>query len=350
MIQRGRGFILVLVLWVLLALTIAASALAAWVSRTTDQAVLLADERRGQVDAADTMETLKFLFATRPTRVGGLYLGPAPLDLVRSWRQNPFSFPRGDTQGADLPLDGRVWKGLGSTSFSLQDENGLLNAQGFGKEQLEAWLGSVGISPLRTQGMVERLLDYTGDRRQITSFSSEYRSAGLEPPPFRFLLTPLEALKIMSWRERKALLHENGWGGYAAVFAAGSMNLNTAPRELLMQHPSMAVATARRVVGLRTQRPFRTAMEAARRVDGWVDEFSFITLPSDVLRLTVQPSDDARMLRYTLRLTARADAAQPWRVEYFHPVQGATLGPSGLTGSVAASAEAVEHPLFTPSQ
>ena len=104
-----------LVLWVLLALTFTVSALALWVSQSTDLAVDQSNEIRAQSDRFATRETLKFLLATRPSRASGLYLGSEPRQLARTFQANPFVNMRARGSSSDLHYDGSKYRGLGET-------------------------------------------------------------------------------------------------------------------------------------------------------------------------------------------------------------------------------------------
>lgn len=321
--NQTTGFILVLVLWVLLALTVSASALAIWITRTTDQAIFLTDETRGQIDRFATLETLKFLLATRPLRIGGLYLGDDPHGLVEPWWANPFVFHRGEWDATDLPLDGRKMRGLGETVFSLQDEQGLLNANDFGEAQMEALLGQLGLSLTRRPVLIERLRDYTDYRpghRLLGARDGEYRMAGLPDPPNRYLLTPMEARKVLGWRQAGSLWEENAWRDKVTVLAFGSYNLNTVPPSLLKLLPGLGARQAQRIVVARESEPFRSVEQANQRVGLGLNTFEYHVIPGDSLRVRIFAGGTGRGMEYLVRMTPDVDNAKPWRIEYASPV------------------------------
>ena len=345
--QHG-GFILVLVLWVLLALTIAASALAAWISRTTDQAVLLADERRGQIDVADTLETLKFLFATRPSRAGGLYIGPAPKALANGWRQDPFEFHRAKHGPDDLPLDGRRWRGLGEARFTLQDESGLINAHGADRRIIGNLLNQWDVSAIETSRLIDNLSAYVSPFGSSTA-SLEYRAAGLPAPPQRYLLAPLEVVNVLGWHELAGTDLARGWARRVSVLRGGAFNPNVVPLDVLELHPSIGRGRANRLMAERATRPFNSAADVLQRTGVRLDPLRLVLVDGEVIRIELGMASSGVAWRYTLRLTSGSAGGRPWRLGDAHPISGEVIEHHSATSDGPPRSAGVEHPLFTPS-
>lgn len=321
MIRDGRGFILVLVLWVLLALSVSVSALALWVSQSTDQAIQQSDEMRAQVDRFATRETLKFLLATRPSRASGLYIGDSPQQLVQDWRNRPMNNHRAQGSPSDLHFDGTAYQALQGVIFSIQDEAGLVGVNLFDPDRLDAILNQIGISAARRSRLRQRLREYA-DVSPNPSRDAEYRMQDRPPPPRRYLLSSMEALTILEWRSAESALAKADWDRYTTALVSGPLNINTAPVDLLTRLPTIGPGRAELLAEARRVAPFRSVDQAGQLLGRRVDLFSFRTLPSEVLRLTLGDGFTERALRYTVRLTGTTDQTGPWRVEIVHPLSG----------------------------
>jgi type II secretory pathway component PulK len=325
--RAGQGFILVFVLWILLALSVSVSALALWVSQSTDQALQQSNEMRAQVGRFATRETLKFLLATRPSRTSGLYMGEAPQQLARSWRARPMSNERVLGSPSDLHFDGTVYQGLQGGMFSIQDEAGLVGVNQFIPERLEALLNQMDVPAARRARLQQRLREFA-DFMPNPSRDAEYRMLDLPPPPGRYLLSSMEIRNIPGWRDPDLPVGEMNWVRYTTALVSGPVNLNTAPVELLTWLPSIGPGRAELLVEARRTAPFPSVDQAAELIGRRLDVFSFRTIPSEVLRLTLGDRFSERALRYTVRLTGSRSQVGPWRIESVHPLSGVDFDPA----------------------
>ena len=349
-----RGFILVLVLWMLLALTIAVSALAAWVSRTTDQAIVLSDARADQLAQTSSLETLKFLFATRPTRVGGLYLGPDPEVMVRQWRSDPFASYRDEYAPGDLPLDDRPVAALGDLVVSIQDEAGLMPLRIPDQSQLAALLAERGIAAFQRRTLIERLGDYRlvlPGSFDYSRLRAEYRARNAPPPPGRNLVAPGELLRIPGWPAEQAEGLAS-WQDLGSVLHSGRININTAPAALLRRLPDLDADQVDALLAERAQAPLSGGLAipaiGGGRSDS-LDPFSYTNLPGDSFRITVRPAAGKRALRYHLRLLPQQEGDAPWRVEMHYPIPASPARPRESENETAGLAP-IPHPLFSASE
>lgn len=337
---KDQGFILVLVLWVLLALTVSVSALALWVSQSTDLAIDQSNEIRAQADRFATRETLKFLLATRPSRASGLYLGSEPRQLARTFQANPFVNMRARGSSSDLHYDGSKYRGLGDTTFAIQDEAGLIGVNLFDADDLEAVLGQLGVTFSKRNRLVQRLLEYK-DYLPNPARDAEYRASDRPPPPARNLLSELEVRLILEWEASDPAWDVQRLLNYVTAFRGGSVNLNTAPKEVLSVLPAFGAMRADRVIEARQQGGLASLQAVGRLFNRDLDPLTYRFLPSDTLRVILGDGFTKRALRYTVRLTGSRSAARPWRVELVHPVRGADFD--------AASAQVVAQPLLAES-
>lgn len=327
MIRNQRGFILVLVLWVLLALSVSVSALALWVSQSTGQAIQQSDEMRSRVDRFATRETLKFLLATRPSRTSGLYIGESPQQLAQLWRNRRMDNNRAVGSPSDLHFDGTVYQGLQDVIFSIQDEAGLVGVNLFNPDRLGAVVDQMGVSAARKSRLQQRLREYA-DFLPNPSRDAEYRMLDLPLPPGRYLLSSMEVRNILEWRSADLALASADWARYTTALVSGSLNVNTAPLELLTWLPTIGPGRAELLVEARRMAPFRSVDQAGQLLGRQLDIFAFRTLPSEALRLTLGDRFTERALRYTVRLTGTTNRTGPWRVEIVHPLSGVDFDPA----------------------
>lgn len=334
---------LVLVLWVLLALTVAASSLAIWVSRATSHAVALADQQRDQLNAIDTLETLKFLLASRPIRTGGLYMGSDAALMVEEWQRDPFGNFRSNFDPDDLALDNQRYSGRGTTHVMLQDETGLVSLQGIDRPQLAGVLEAFGQRPMNLDLLIDHLQEYSrvaaGSFRG-RSLAAEYSARGLPAPPGRNLITPLEVVRIASWTGLE-FARSPRWRDALTTLYTGPVNVNTAPRWLLPLLPGLDPDAAEKIIEHRRRDPMDGSLqipESGQRLS----PFAYRTLPGQIVRITLADPSDSVGLRYHLRLTPQLDQSSPWRVEMFYPVQVNTLEAADEIADIPE----IAHPLF----
>ena len=322
---RHRGFILVVVLWVLLALTVMASALAAWVSRTTEQASLMAADTRDLVDQQSTLATIQFLAATRPLSPSGLFIGEDIASLLNLSADDPFAGLPLVPPDQAMPLDDRPLRGFGETVFGIQDEQGLLSLRAVNVDLVDRVLEALGVSTFRRRTLVARLADQTRHQTApglLGAGRREYEIAGYRPLPRRDLLAPLEVRSILGWQAEEALWEDHRWRDGTTVLAEGALNVNSAPGWLLELLPEFGTAGAAAVVRQRQGHPIRSLGELNRHTRVPVDTFQYSVNPAPVLRITLWSSQTQRGSRYHLRLLPFVEVSGPWRIELAYPVYG----------------------------
>ena len=341
MIKRGRGFILVLVLWVLAAMTIAASAFSVWISNTTRFAIQIGDEREAQIERFATLESIKFLLASHPSRASGLIVAEDPQQLVRQWLSEPLANHRIDGSASDLRFDGTWYRGLGSVVFSIQDESGLIGLNRLRADHAGTLLGQFGINPFQRRRLIDNLVDYGGLHGNPARDVS-YRSAGLPVPPRRELLVPGEARWVLGWHALDSLWDNQRWQKNTSTIWGGVLNLNAASETVLASVPEIGPGPAAVLLERREQLGYVSIMDAERIVGRSFDPLTFMLVSGEALRVTMADPVSNRATSHTLELTARSPGVKPWRVHSTQTVYGPGLD--------YTSTRTVEHALLAPSQ
>lgn len=143
--SRQNGFVLVLTLWILAAILIAATYFALRVHKSLELAQLRQSLNDKQIALNNARSEILF-------RLGTSYLS---------------QFGLGPDQGA-IALDGRPY-GVEGTTLQLQDARGLLNLNVATDEQLFRFLGTMGVPADQRAGLIDKLRDYVDedDRKSV---------------------------------------------------------------------------------------------------------------------------------------------------------------------------------------
>jgi type II secretory pathway component PulK len=314
--HSGRGFVLVLVLWLLLAGTVSVGLLASWIESALEQARIGVLERHYLADRLSTRATLMYLLVTQPMTVAGLTTDSSA-GIPRDEDGN-FSIR---TNGSELRLDGRVYPGVGSSNFSLQDLRGLLNLNYSRDDPLAQHIAGRGASLARAKALVSKLRDYTDQDslyRLNGAEAPQYEESNLPGPANRLLRSPLEVRNVLGWQASELPLSD---GDILGAFWAGpdtQMNLNTAPMNVLQSLGLVSPTDLPRIASLRRVAAFDSRDKLAAVMPGITAEDldPFVLFPSRYLSLSIWPTTKkhARDL-FALKLTPFADEGpRPWAV------------------------------------
>lgn len=317
--RRDRGFILVVVLWLLAAMAIVASLVVWWSRQRVAEATVSIESLQDRIDAIATRDTLLYIAATTPMTRGGLPLEPLQAaDLARRRLDDFGGFDKAP-RGGELLLDGTPYVGIGGVVVQLQDEAGLVSMAGASGGRVEALLESAGIPRARRSRLVAALEDYVDgdDLRRLNGFEArDYERAGRPPPSGRPLRSSGEVFQVLGWNGLSAAQRERILD-LSTVANAGPLNLNTAPAPLIEALAEKCLERCRARLGARAERPFASAfdfeLETGAVLPGDRD-VDFRTAPADVLRITLVPRT-GRALRLHVRLSPLADRRAPWTID-----------------------------------
>ena len=313
--QSGFALIVVLILVVVLTL------LASMVALSGHYALLEAQAERdtfeGELDMLSTRDTLLFMLSTQRQTVGGLtveeYTVPPRVGSDEA------GFEAVMPVGTEIRLDGRTYDGLGHARFSFQEDRGLISL-GWPGPLLSAYLESLGASPERHAGYLDKLTDYQDpdDLRHLDGAEREhYERAGIPGPSNQPLATPLELRSVLGWKELLATQEDRALLGMLTVARGGAFNINTAPANVLALIPGMDMANAQRMVEVRNQAPFTSiyAAQSAFPLNALGDEaFSLFANRSGNLILWDRRSGPRRLVHWTL--SSAPTGLPPWRIDY----------------------------------
>lgn len=319
---RNRGFVLVLVLAMLVILSLLAGTVASITQRLRDQELQRKRLEDAQVDIASTKATLLYLLLTQRMTFGGLTVDENVVlsedeQATQGGNDRPISlFPVGN----EIALDGRAYAGLGATAFALQDDRGLLGVNWTLPQFMERWWAQLGYTGLPTATLSNLLLDYQDEDdlyRLNSAERREYLREGRSPPLNLPLVTPLELRLVKGWDEALAGMDDTRLLRALTVARAPSINVNTAPVEVLRVLPGIDAGIAGRIVAKRALAPFVNMHSFQAFVGGVVAEEDRLSLyPSDsgTMRLWAPLGGGVQTVHWTL--TPWDDGGRPWREDY----------------------------------
>ena len=289
--RRPRGFVLVLTIWILAAISIATAYFGERVQASLRAAVTRQDINSAELALSDGRAEILFRLATLPVTVWGL--GDPP-NVIR--------------------LDGRPYAEAGGT-LELQDVAGLIGLNAFSDDAMSRLLTTLGVAQPRHASLIDALRDYTDadDLRRLNGAeSAQYAAAGLPSGPRNGPLTsPLELRDVLGWR-----LEDPLWAAGAGILdftapeGTGRLNPNTAPWQVLASLPGATRDIAALFLARRELQPIDAA---------WIDRTlstQFDSVPSPIQPV---PASD-------IRITQRVNGL-PWAVRY-----NARLTPTGMFG------------------
>lgn len=293
-----RGFVLVLTLWVLVIVAIAAGYFAEKVASAVELAQKSRQNAQATIDMAATRAEILYRLATTSMTVEGL--------------------GRGNTLVA---LDNRPYHAVGDTLVRLQDNRGLLNLNQADDDRLLRFLGIMGIPAEQRRHLIDTLRDYVDtDKLEHVNGAEEpqYLARKLPPPTNNFLTTPWEARRIIGWRDAPSLWLSSRFIDITTTSTTSGLNPNTAPVEVLATLPGVTEELAQTLVSRRQQFPILHTgqLAAAAGIPERVLDMQIFVIPGDSLRITQQVPGLNWGLQYSVKLTPNGDHG-PWRLDYF---------------------------------
>lgn len=326
--RQHKGFVLVLTLWVLVVVAIAAGYFSERVSRAVELAQRSQQNTRAAIDMGNTRAELLYRLGTTTLTEDGLGRGPIA-----------------------LRLDNRAYHGAGGTLVQVQDTRGLLNLNFTDDDRLHRFLGLLGIEARQRGAMIDTLRDYIdADKfhRLNGAEEQDYLAKDMPPPANRELATPWEARRVMGWGDQPLLWQKNRLVDLTTTGSSLGINPNTAPAEVLATLPGATQEVVARILAQRKLAPF-THEGQITAITGMSLNLPMgmgvIVIPSDTLRITQFASATPWAEQIVVRLTPTNDVA-PWRIDYY----GRVSPPDPLPqNSVDMPARSIATPEKAPS-
>lgn len=299
--RKQQGFVLVLTLWVLVIVAIAAGYFAERVARSVELAQQSRQNTLAIIDMAGTRAEILYRFGTTSMTEYGL--------------------GRGNTV---IELDSRSYRGLGNTLLRIQDNRGLLNLNLTDDDRLQRLLGLLGIPAEQRSHLIDTLRDFTDAdnlHRLNGAEEKEYLALNLPPPANKNLITPWEARRIIGWRDAPQLWQTGRLVELTTTGSSFGLNPNTAPAEVLATLPGVTEEIAQIIIARRKLSPIIDARQLAEIASIPAQQIEDLigVLPSNSIRITQSSRGLPWAIQYNIMLTPNSDDA-PWRTDYYSRV------------------------------
>lgn len=320
--RRQVGFVLVLTLWILAAIMIAASYFADRVQKSLQLAQQRQDLNDKQIDLTNMRSEILFRMST-----------------------NYFSFYGLGPPNQAIALDDRPYRG-GASTVQLLDARGMLNLLNASDDQLFRFLGAMNVPADQRAGLIDKLRDYVDEddlRRLNGAESKEYAEQGLPPPRNAPLITPMELKNVMGWRDTAILWQPVPVTDLTTTAAVTTINPNTASAQVLMALPGITPEIAQAIITRRQLGP--VTVELIGQMAGVeLQQFppQVIAFPSDSVRVTQRANGMPWAIRYNIQLTPQSGIS-PWKINYFYRLEEKTDSDHAINGSNPA-----DIPKFPP--
>jgi len=325
--MKNKGFVLVVTLWILAMIAIAAGFFALWTQQTLSLARDMQRDVQSEIDMQTTESNLIYLLTTQTFTVAGMTVTDYVLNPDADLDDLPFL-----PVGMEISMDDRPYFGHDSARFALQDERGLLslNIVALSSElntllirRAVRLLGLLGVQSELREPLISKLRDYAdvdNDYRLNGAEEQHYQAQGLLSPANRALLKPMECLRVLGWAEQKSLWKDGAWGQLTTTALAGGININTAPLLILKSIEGINAAAAERIIEGREEIAFfDTKTLSSRAGVAFSDDLFELGLnfyPSNFIRITLWHEKADRMRQVHIQLTPLFDKGAPWIVDY----------------------------------
>lgn len=317
-----QGFVLIAVLGLVMIISLVGAFVSHYAERRVSQAMTLRAHWQTQLDQDATLATVLHLLATRPRGSQGIELAP----LTTAPTNNPALTTLVPT-ARQLAADSRPYRGIGNSTFALQDEGALLSVLEPNQTYWQALLtGRFALSPSAADRVIDLINDYT-DKDDLARLNgatdADYKARGLTPPSHHFMVTPSQLYN---------LLDASQWHGWLpqllplVTSRTGMLfNLNTMPEALLTVR--LDSATAAELVRLRRDKPFASLADANQRLGKLLplDEMTIPAIVSSFFRVELWPAGPGgcRQAHWIGLSLAPSSLRAPWEIDYafsFDPV------------------------------
>lgn len=326
--KSERGFVLVLTLWVLAAIAIAA----AFFGERVQDSLRLATVRQNLAEAQ---------LAFSDGRSEALY---------RLATSSMTRFGLGDP-GREIRLDDRPYAESGGV-IQFQDVGGLFYLNAFPEDFMLRFLGSFGVQEDRRSLLMDSLRDYVDAdelRRLNGAEAPQYLTAGRTGlPRNQPLQSPRELRDVLGWDQQPALWTRLGILEFVTVNGQAGVNPNTAPRQVLTSITGVTPELAEVIVQRRDVEPINAA---------WLDRVlgtQYDTLPSPIrtfpapgVRITQWVPNSPWGHRYNVELTPQG-ARAPWKLTYFYRLERGSGQNSATPSASNLPANATDPPHLPP--
>ena len=328
--DKQQGFVLLAVMWVLLAMVIAVTVFAQWVQSSLHDAHAQQQELNTRIAARTAMSVAVYTRLTGQRSEYGVSANGAqstgdPASLFEFDDMGALIIKHESVaQSETFAFDDQVWA-FGDLNFVAQDLAGLIGLTSIDhKSMVQYLLRSNPDSSVRVEQLIDTYLDYqdaNNQRRPYGAESADYRMLKRAPPFNGSLRTPLQLRDILHW---EVLLkpYSNGELLYRFRVEGGMfINVNSASFATLSWALN-SKGLAHKLIEQRQNKPFSDVSSLYNALQ--VEESTFTILPDDGIRFwwwnKDSPSAWVHELHYDGLTAGKGALKQDWMLRVDIPV------------------------------
>ena len=270
-----------------------------------------------RLDRLSTEATLIYLISTNPASHRSIILKPSQQfsDLLGE----DIVIDKLDDDG-ELSLAGEIYKGLGETNFSLQDESGLVNVNSPNVPLLRKTLVRSGINVIDSGRLLARLKDYIDADHKLSLNGAElfeYQQRQLPPPANGLLATPLELKKVLGFDD---LVTKAQWQALLPLLSARQAvgyNVNVMPPEVISALLEIDFAETQKLIEFRQEKRISSTRQIEEAIGELVelDDDSLLNTPSRFIRISLWNEGSGQRHITGVEFTPFVKLS-PWRIDY----------------------------------
>lgn len=347
--ERGAGFVLVSVLWILVIMTMAAGAFSLWVERTRE----LAEQKHVEVEAryrgASAIAQVTYTYMVGQQGVEGVSWPSGQSSTSSGGSSVSFSslddFLSGaiptvqqTTAAGVLSLDGRVLDVGGGMRMMVRDRAGLVGLSFLNSPRVFDILADevAGVDAAQLQSALIDYQDKDDYRMRNGVERGQYRLAGMAPPFNGYLRNPLQLRSVWGWREALQNYSDAWLLQTFKVEGGGGINANTASASALTLTAPKGVSIEP-ILEQRRLEPYKSIFRLRDMGLGQGEEIPFTIIPASGFRLwwwhdgdpiaqvydvqfrTLSPGKLARYINWTIRVALPNELAKATATKVDHP-------------------------------
>lgn len=313
-INTQAGFILPATLWFLVVLSVFISLISDNTAQLRQQTRQRQLAQQALIEVNNTANILYYLCATHPFNKAGLMMS-----FDKSLIGPQFHETGLHINGSEIKLNNILYKGWGQSVFSVQDQGTLLSIISPNRSKLYKLLAILKVDISQRNTLIDSLLDYQ-DKDNLTRLNGaerkQYLQQKLPAPANRKLTTVYELMLVSGWKAQTQLWENNQLGKiFTAEINSSTINLNTAPREVLLTINGVTLAKANTIIA---NRPYQSLREAYKKIgfNLHFDPLETFLRPSSHLKINIFHPNLSYQKQIHIKLTPGNIQGEPWSIQY----------------------------------
>lgn len=296
--RNQQGYVLLLVLWAMVVLSVIAARSLDMLSDAQLNAIKASDTIAAERDEQTTLAHLLFLLGRQSGGIRGLPTGLG-----------------------HILVDGTVYVGAGDIRFNIIDQHALLNLNTLNRRQAEGLVAqlNLSISARHLLAQIEDYIDLNDWPEAGGAERMQYQSQGKVGPANHLFRTPAELLLLPALNDIAEIQNLSTLAPKLTTLGTGRVNINSADISHIQSLDSMAGVNLAPIVSRREQNSPVAGLPDLKRVlslpSNWPLDYNDVSFGlSRYVRINLWHQHSASLTEYNLINTPNKQ--HPWRIVY----------------------------------